>query len=554
MFAPSHHRPRADRSRTRPSSVFLAIALLAALFTSTATTIAPSPAAASDPWQDLTDRQQVINSYDAEFSRTSPPINWTGDRSSCSAGTTSQAYRNAIMDRVNWFRGFAGVPAGVTENATYSAKAQQSALMMSVSGKLSHSPTQSTFECFSNDGREASGSGNLYLGRSGPEAITGYMYDPGSNNTSVGHRNWILHPTTRQMGTGDLPSNGGWTSNTLWVFDNVFGSQPALRESEGFVAWPPRGFVPGPVVFPRWSFSLRGANFNNAQVSVQRVEGNNLTSISAPVVHRSATSGAPFSIIVWEPTGIDTNPAIDTTYRVTITGGTVNGQARTFSYDTTVIGEQPAILANVSVEQVDYTSYVDQAFRSFLDRAATPAEISLWDSRLNSGTPRHVFVDELANSDEWVANVIDQMYLDTLGRKADAGGQAFWIARIQSGMTVAQVAAAFYGSPEYVANEGGSYEAWLLDLYAELLLRTPDNSGRAFWLSEVERRGAGSVAYDFYQSDESRRTRVKALFVELLGRQPDAGGLDFWADVLLREDDLALAANLAASNEFVEKS
>jgi GH25 family lysozyme M1 (1,4-beta-N-acetylmuramidase) len=62
--------------------------------------------------------------------------------------------------------------------------------------------------------------------------------------------------------------------------------------------------------------------------------------------------------------------------------------------------------------------------------------------------------------------------------------------------------------------------------------------------------GRYPVAYDFYQSNESRHTRVAALYQALLGRAPDQGGWDYWAGVILPRGDLALAANLASSDEY----
>lgn len=531
-----------------PRILLVAFSLLAAMLASTVTGPTDAAAAAgSGGWTNTNDRSAVITAYEAEFSGSDPASGWTGNRASCSAGTTSGTYRAAIFDRVNWFRGMAGVPTGITENASYSAGAQEAALMMSESGKLSHYP-DSSFSCYTNDGATAASSSDLYLGRTGPDAITGYMYDPGANNTSVGHRNWILHPTARQFGTGDIPSSGGWASNVLWVFDNVFGAQPALRESSGFVAWPPRGYVPAEVVYPRWSFSVRDANFNSASVTMQRIKSTGgLESVSAPVVHRSSSSGAPFSIMVWEPTGIDTSPPVDTTYRVTVSGVTLHGANKSYSYDVILIGDRPA-------QKFDYSRYVDQAYRDFLGRAATAAEKSSWSDKLNSGTSRYSFVLSLAGSTEWTAFVIDQMYLNTLGRPADDAGRSFWISKLQSGMSVAQVASLFYGSAEYVAKEGNSHERWITDLYEELLYRGPDSGGLSYWMSQVQATSTGSVALRFYQSEESRRTRVAELYERLLGRGPDSAGHAYWASVLLGGDDISLAASLASSDEYVASS
>lgn len=508
----------------------------------------------SQNWIDTSDRQAVIDSYQFEFSKVDPDIGWTGDRSSCTPGTTNPAYRSAIIDRVNWFRAMGGVPATVVENTTYSAKAQEAALMMSVSDRLSHTPSQSEFSCWTSDGAEAASKSNLYLGRTGPHAITGYMLDPGSGNVSVGHRNWILHPTVQEFGTGDTPGPGRQATNTLWVVDNTFAPQPQLRESQDFIAWPPRGFVPGEVVFPRWSFSVRDGDFTSATVTTQRVVDGQLgASVSSPIVFQNRSAGAPFSIIVWEPVGIDTNPTIDQTYRITIDGVRLGSVTKSYTYEVIVIGDQAAAPRQVASSS-DIEAFANAAFNDFIGRDATPAERNNWVQRIAAGTTRYELVSELAQSDEWAANVVDQMYIDTLGRPADAGGRAFWISQLQEGTTVAKMAALFYGSPEYLAAEGNSIDRWITDLYAELLERNPDSGGLSYWISETGRTDSGSVALRFYQSDESRRTRVQRLYQELLGRGTDAGGEAFWAGVLLNGDDLALAANLAASDEYFNRA
>ena len=369
-------------------------------------------------WLDTSDRQAVLDSYQAEFSKPDPDIGWTGNRASCQAGTTNPAYRSAIIDRVNWFRSIAGVPANITENATYSAKAQQAALMMSVSDRLSHSP-DSSFDCYTAIGSEAAGKSNLYLGRTGPHAITGYMFDPGSGNVSVGHRNWILHPSVRQFGTGDTPGPGRQATNTLWVIDNAFASQPVMRESDGFVAWPARGYVPGDLVFPRWSFSLRGADLDQASVAVQRTEnGQVVENIVSPVVFGNDSRGAPFSIVVWEPVGIDTSPAVDETYRVTIGNVGVGSATRSFSYEVTIIGDRAASQRPLA-SSAEIAAFANAAFNDFVGRDATQAEKDLWVARILGGSSRNSLVADLAQSDEWAANVVDKMYQDTLGRNAD---------------------------------------------------------------------------------------------------------------------------------------
>ncbi len=502
--------------------------------------------AAAGAWIDTSDRASVVAAYEAEFGSNSASANWTGAHSGCAAGTTSQVFRDEIVRRVNFFRGMAGVPATVVENAGLSAHAQQTALMMSASNALSHSPPQSVYDCWTSDGAKAAGKSNLYLGQYGPASITGYMNDPGSNNAVVGHRNWILHPPTTEIGTGDVPAGNGYRStNALYVITDAFGAQPAMRESDGFVAWPPRGYVPGDLVFDRWSFGLRNADFSNATVTVS--QGG--TSLPVSVEHRSgASSSAPFPIMVWNVAGIDTDPTYDQATLVTVANVVTGGQSRDFSYVVNVLGDGPP--PDVGA----YGDFVDQAFADFLGRQPSASERTTAIASLSAGVSQFDFVRALAASPEWTSFVIEQMYLDTLGRSPDAAGQSYWAGRLQNDLSVAQVASAFYGSPEYIQGEGGTFELWLADLYGELLLRSPESSGLTFWVGQANARGPGAVALDFYQSQESREARVRGLYQQFLGRDPDASGLEYWSGVLASGDDLALAAFLASSPEYFDRA
>src|SRR6185369_96564 len=62
---------------------------------------------------------------------------WTGNRTTCTAGTTSQAYADATILRVNYFRAMAGLPSDVILTNTWNPKAQEAALMMSAQKALS---------------------------------------------------------------------------------------------------------------------------------------------------------------------------------------------------------------------------------------------------------------------------------------------------------------------------------------------------------------------------------------------------------------------------------
>jgi uncharacterized protein YkwD len=295
----------------------------------------------SSPWIDPSDRQVSLD-YFKQVYRASEgvAIEWTGDPASCDAGETSTAFREAVRLRINYFRAMAGVPGNVQLSDEYNRKAQQAALMMSVNGHLSHSPPPS-WSCYTDEGAEAAGSSNLYKGINGPEAITGFIQDSGGGNDAAGHRRWILYPQTEWMGTGDIPATGSyWSTNALRVFDgNMWGPRPQTREE--YVAWPPPGFIPYQVVFPRWSFAIDDADFTGATV-VMSTDGQVISVTLQPVVN-----GYGENTLVWEPDlffGVP--PTSDTVYDVTVSGVSIDGVLHDFSYQ--VILFDPGSLAVVT--------------------------------------------------------------------------------------------------------------------------------------------------------------------------------------------------------------
>lgn len=320
------------------------------------------------------DRQAVLDAYDAEFDRPEIDPTWTGDRATCAAGTTSAAYRASVLSRVNWFRAMGGVPASLVENDDMTKAAQQTALMSSVSGAISHNPDDS-FDCNTQTAVAASANSNLYLGREGTNAINGFMQDPGTNNASVGHRNWILHPTLTEVGIGNVPSGDQagqqWASSALNVVqapEIVFGPQPTLREEEGFVAWPVAGYTPADVVFDRWSFSLRDADFSEATVAAS---SNGATIETAIEFASTETNAAPFPIVVWTMPTFDPANEFDTTVTVTVNNVLLNGSYQDFSYDSTIIGEQA-----LTAQATAHNKFVAQAFNDLIGRAPSLTELN----------------------------------------------------------------------------------------------------------------------------------------------------------------------------------
>lgn len=283
---------------------------------------------------DTRDRAAVVRLYEAVYEASKGvSLSWNGSVPDCFAGDTSRAYKDATVLRVNYYRAMAGLMGNIVLDEAWSQKCQQAALVMSAQGQLSHTPT-ADWACFTAEAAEAAGHANLSLGSTGPEAVDAYVDDPGDANSVVGHRRWILYPALQRVGSGSIPASGDADfsfppTDVLWVLDSGLTRPPGPE----FVAWPPPGYVPAPVLphgSGRWSFSIPGANFSSARVTMQSAGA------SISLTQEASRSGYGDNTLVWKPV-LPKGPQLGVVYEVTVAGVLTGGATRSYSYTVEVI-------------------------------------------------------------------------------------------------------------------------------------------------------------------------------------------------------------------------
>lgn len=287
-------------------------------------------------------REAVRGFYNAIYPTSeNVPQNSTADASSCTPGHNANAFQQAELRRINWFRAMAGMPAAIYLDPVDNWGSQQMAILESANNVLDHNPTN-TYDCYNTFAAKYAG-GNQSLGADGADATTGFIWDYGAKNNEVGHRRWILYPPEIVMGVGDVPaSDGHAAANLTYVFDPAsFGARPATRQP--YVAWPPEGFVPYQVVYPYWSFALTNADFTDATVT--------MTSNGVPVttIIQPYKVGYGDNTLVWVPMGLDATTGgtsfpfdgTDTVYSVTVSNINFGGAMVKYSYQVTVF--DPAV-------------------------------------------------------------------------------------------------------------------------------------------------------------------------------------------------------------------
>ena len=356
-------------------SLFLpVIALLASSFTVLAWTPGTSqPTAIQGFVVDPTNRTDVLAFYHCIYGASqgyTAEHAWTGNVAACVPGTTAAIFKDDVRRRINFYRALVALPADIAFDATKSGKDQDAALMFSSNNAISHTPP-GTWSCFTATGAEAAGASNIALGNYGPGAVDAFMVDSGGGNQVAGHRRWFLYSRAQEMGTGDVPQNGTFNAgNAIWVIGN-FKAAPAPQ----FVAWPNRGFVPFPLTPARWSLSYPGANFAGAAVTMTQ----GATAVGTAIVS-SADNGFGDNTLVWEPAGLPSSIAADTTYNVTVSGIAGAGVPASYSYSVTVF--DPAVLGdavNIAGTNAPPTSGATYTFNSI-------AQADSYELRVTTGS------------------------------------------------------------------------------------------------------------------------------------------------------------------------
>ena len=282
---------------------------------------------------DAANRAEVVARWnDTYFDNT--PFSWSGSIGGCAAGDTTEAFRDAVLRRLNYYRAMAGLPGDLKLDPSLSAKAQQAALMMDANNSLSHAPAP-TWPCYSAAGAEAAGRSLLAYSNAARNVglLDNYMRDRGANNAAVGHRRWILYPQLATVGTGDAPQ-----ANALWV---IGPGTTGSATSASVIAWPPRGFVPRALAEPtdRFSLACRSANFSAASVGVRTDTGE---PVSVLVESRN-DNGYGDNAIVWSidtarsPAGGWDRGTADTRVDVEVGGVTGCAAGSSFRYSVTFI-------------------------------------------------------------------------------------------------------------------------------------------------------------------------------------------------------------------------
>lgn len=113
-----------------------------------------------------------------------------------------------------------------------------------------------------------------------------------------------------------------------------------------------------------------------------------------------------------------------------------------------------------------------------------------------------------------IAGSAYRLYQAAFDREPDNKGLSYWIARMDEGRSLNEVAAGFTASDEFARlyGQGPSPETLLTRYYANVLERQPDSQGMAYWLAKMSAgMNASEVLAQFSESTENL-TRTQSAF------------------------------------------
>ncbi|HEY2704346.1 MAG TPA: DUF4214 domain-containing protein [Candidatus Dormibacteraeota bacterium] len=156
----------------------------------------------------------------------------------------------------------------------------------------------------------------------------------------------------------------------------------------------------------------------------------------------------------------------------------------------------------------------------------------------------------------WARRLVDELYLEVLSRTADGAGEAYWIDQVMArGQGPVAIAHALLGSVEYRTN-------LVQSAYWQYLGRGGDSAGIAYWVDAMGRGTTDeNVRLSFIGSNEfwtnsggNPRGYVDTLYTAVLQRTAEPSGEAYWVDRLNHgAPAYSVAASLIGSTEMLEQ-
>jgi len=198
--------------------------------------------------------------------------------------------------------------------------------------------------------------------------------------------------------------------------------------------------------------------------------------------------------------------------------------------------------------------FVGQLYLHLLQRTVDGAGLATWTAALDQGVSRTEVAREIEQGQEWLTDQVQALYEQFLHRNADASGLSTFVTLLSTGGTLQQVKALLTSSGEYLqARGGGTNQGFVTALYQDALKRAPDAGGLAAFTQALNQgTSRQQVAAAIFGSLEYLQDLVVNFYQLYLNRAPDQNELSGFAGLLAAGvPDQEVMATLLGSDEFL---
>lgn len=185
--------------------------------------------------------------------------------------------------------------------------------------------------------------------------------------------------------------------------------------------------------------------------------------------------------------------------------------------------------------------FVTQQYEDFLGRPPDASGLAYWSAQIRGGLDPSALVESLAKSAEFEGTMapVVRLYYAHFQRPPDYAGMTYWAQVARGGASMAAISQEFVRSQEFQVRYGSlTNEQYINQVYVNVLGRSADAGGLAYWANHLAQgMTRGELMVGFSDSAEYReliggRVLATMLYVGMLRRAPEAAGLDYWAQVV----------------------
>lgn len=238
--------------------------------------------------------------------------------------------------------------------------------------------------------------------------------------------------------------------------------------------------------------------------------------------------------------------------------GTLGQGARREQVVAQILGSQEYFDRHAAENADARLAWLRAAYRDLFGRDLDDGGQAFWTAQQNAGLSPTALALALAESAEQRGVLVNQIYEAFLHRSASAGDRGYWAGVIQSGLTDEQVFARIIGSAESYEKNGNEDRTWLSGLYRQLLQRDADAGGLDFFQQVLLTASANNrvaVTTALLTSAEGLRSEVQGIYRSYLRRDGSDNEIGYWVNVRQQGATAEqVQAAILASDEYLQKA